>query len=98
MVNSSRQSSCSQPCLACAPKNRDLSVVRIEGDDALARRLFAQGLWPGTRVRLVTKALGGDPLLFHLQGFRLALRREEALRVVAQWAPDDAERPGGAAG
>ena len=75
-----------------------MSVVRVDGDDALARRLSAQGLWPGTRVRLVTKALGGDPLLFHVQGFRLALRHEEALRVVAQWAPDGAGGRAGVAG
>jgi len=38
-------------------------------------------------VQLLTTALGGDPLLFRVQGYRLALRRDEAAGVLAEWAP-----------
>lgn len=51
------------------------------GGDALAARLDDQGLWPGVEVERVRHAIGGDPILFVLHGYRLALRREEALRV-----------------
>lgn len=51
------------------------------GGDALARRLDDQGLWPGVEVERVRHALGGDPILFVLHGYRLALRRDEAVRV-----------------
>lgn len=56
-------------------------VVGVDGDDALAQRLDAAGLWPGVRVQKIGKAPFGDPLLFRLHGYRLALRRAEAARV-----------------
>jgi ferrous iron transport protein A len=56
-------------------------VLAVDGDDALARRLGDLGLWPGTEVEVLTRAPFGDPILFRLRGYRLALRREEARRV-----------------
>lgn len=56
-------------------------VDRVEGGDALAQRLTDQGLWPGVEVRRIAHAIGGDPILFALQGYRLALRVDEAARV-----------------
>ena len=59
-----------------------LRVVGIAGDDLLAQRLRASGLWDGTEIELLGKATFGDPLLFKLHGFRLALRGNEAERVL----------------
>ncbi|MBX3461737.1 MAG: ferrous iron transport protein A [Planctomycetes bacterium] len=56
-------------------------VLGVDGDDPLARRLQAAGVWPGAAIELLTRAPFGDPLLFRLHGYRLALRRSEALRV-----------------
>ena len=58
-----------------------LEVREVAGDDALAHRLRASGLWPGTLVETLGRAPFGDPLLFRLHGFRLALRRNEAARI-----------------
>ena len=63
------------------------SVVRIEGDDAIARRLNDLGFWPGTLVELVRKAPFGDPLELALRGYRLALRKREAARIVVEVDP-----------
>lgn len=58
------------------------AIVReVLGGDALARRLVDHGLWPGIEVLRVRHALGGDPILFVLHGYRLALRADEARRV-----------------
>jgi ferrous iron transport protein A len=71
------------PCgLATAPLGRLLRVCRVVGDDALAQRLRASGLWDGSLVEMVCRAPFGGPLLFKLHGFRLALRRNEAERVL----------------
>ena len=67
--------------LAAASVGQVLEVREVVGDDALADRLRASGLWRGTLVELIGKAPFGDPLLFKLHGFRLALRRNEAARV-----------------
>lgn len=57
------------------------TVLAVHGDDELAHRLVSAGLWPGTRVVRLTAAPFGDPLLFLVHGYRLALRRSEAARV-----------------
>lgn len=69
-------------CLLQAARGRQVAVVEVIGDDALAHRLTACGLWPGARVEWIGRAPFGDPLLFRLHGYRLALRRSEAERVM----------------
>ncbi|MFM1873616.1 MAG: hypothetical protein RL398_3038 [Planctomycetota bacterium] len=56
-------------------------VTHVDGDDELARRLAAVGFWPGARVERITSAPFGDPILFFVHGYRVALRRSEAERV-----------------
>ncbi|MFO0745684.1 MAG: FeoA family protein [Myxococcota bacterium] len=67
------------------------AVVRVDGDDAVTRRLVDLGFWPGTEVSLVRKAPLGDPGEYALRGYRLALRRGEARRVIVLRAAS--ERP-----
>ena len=71
-------------CLLDAARDRPVTVVQVIGDDALAHRLGACGLWPGARVECIGRAPFGDPLLFRLHGYRLALRRSEAERVLVR--------------
>ncbi|MCA8943419.1 MAG: ferrous iron transport protein A [Planctomycetes bacterium] len=59
-------------------------VVRVDGSDALAGRLHAHGIWPGTTISVVRRAPMGGPMQLSLQGFRLALRLGEAKRVVCR--------------
>lgn len=68
--------------LAQARLGQRLRIVGVAGDDQLAQRLRASGLWDGTEIELLGKAPFGDPLLFKLHGFRLALRGNEAARVL----------------
>ena len=77
---------CAKPCLACVPARRRVRVTAVEGDDRLAQRLVDQGLWQGAEVELLTTAPFGDPLLFAVHGFKLALRRDEAARVLVDAA------------
>ena len=58
------------------------TVLGVHGDDALARRLVDLGFWPGTEVEVVHSAPFRGPLLCRLHGYRLALRRDEAARVI----------------
>lgn len=67
--------------LAALARGAEAVVAVVDGDDELGRRLCAVGFWPGVRVRCLHRAFGGDPLLFRLHGYRLALRRAEADRV-----------------
>lgn len=57
------------------------TVLAVTGADLLAQRLQDHGLWPGAHVRVLRCAPFGDPMLCLLHGMRLALRKEEAIRV-----------------
>jgi len=68
------------PLTAAVPGHRYV-VATVRGDDALAERLRASGVWAGAPIERLAAAPFGGPLLFRLHGYRLALRRSEAGRV-----------------
>jgi ferrous iron transport protein A len=63
------------------PLGRPGVVSSVDGDDAVKVRLLEMGLVPGTAVRVVKRAPGGDPLQLQLRGYHLSLRVSEASRV-----------------
>lgn len=56
-------------------------VVGMDGDGPLMQRLMAMGLLEGSVVRLIRKALGGDPIEVQVMDYALSLRLSEARRV-----------------
>ena len=56
-------------------------ITRMDGNGPLAQRLMAMGLLEGSMVRLVRKALGGDPIEVEVMNYALSLRRAEAQQV-----------------
>jgi len=68
--------------LCTAPLQRALTITRIDGDGPLSRRLLALGFQPGTAIMVLRRAPLGDPLLIALPWSRVALRRDEAARVL----------------
>ena len=58
-----------------------VKVVAVDGEDPVSERLRSAGLWPGVVVERLATASFGGPMLFRVQGYRLALRRSEAARV-----------------
>jgi ferrous iron transport protein A len=56
-------------------------VRRLAMERPVARRLMELGLLPGTTVEVVRVAPLGDPLELRLRGYRLSIRRSEAIRV-----------------
>lgn len=56
-------------------------VIAIDGDNPLAQRLMTLGLLEGTTVRMIRRALGGDPLEVDVMGYALSLRRAEAKQI-----------------
>jgi ferrous iron transport protein A len=71
------------PCrLSELPAGRSGHVVRVSGSPELRRRLLEMGLCNGVRVAVVRHAPLGDPIEFHLRGYNLSLRHEQARHVV----------------
>ena len=56
-------------------------VTRVHGDSLIALRLQELGLTPGTTITLQRTAPLGDPVLLHLRGYTLALRKAQAMLI-----------------
>ena len=56
-------------------------VHRVGISGPVGARLAEMGLVPGATVRVVRLAPLGDPVAIQVQGFELALRKRDAVRV-----------------
>ena len=56
-------------------------VRRVIGVGDVSRRLLEMGVTPGVEMCCLGAAPLGDPLEFELRGYRLSLRRSEALQI-----------------
>jgi ferrous iron transport protein A len=69
------------PSLADLPFGQVATIVSIDCDRRMSRRLMEMGLLPGTPVRVVRVAPLGDPLELRVRGYSLSLRRAEAAKI-----------------
>ena len=58
-----------------------LDRAGVTGEDGPSQRLRDLGFWPGVEIEVILRAPFGDPTVYRLQGYRIALRRDEAARV-----------------
>ena len=58
------------------------TVIKIELDGKIRRRLIEMGLTPGTRVTLTKRAPLGDPIEIRLRGYELTLRGNDAAKIL----------------
>ena len=58
--------------------------VRVENivDSLLKERLMTMGLIPGTTVKVLRSAPLGDPMAIGIRSYNLAMRREDADKIV----------------
>ncbi len=56
-------------------------IKSIDGESALRRRLLDMGLTPKTRIQVIKTAPMGDPIILHLRGYELTLRKEDAKNI-----------------
>jgi len=68
--------------LADLSPNQAGRIRGIVGTDGLAQRLAEMGFTLGQVVRVVRFAPLGDPMQIRIRGFNMALRRNEARRIV----------------
>jgi Fe2+ transport system protein FeoA len=57
-------------------------IEKLEGRPEIMLHLVELGLSPGERVTLLEAAPWGGPLEIELMGYRLAIRRSEAKRIL----------------
>ncbi len=54
------------------------TVIKVNGEKKIRRRLFDMGITNGTEIILRKKAPLGDPIEVTLRGYELTLRNSEA--------------------
>jgi len=54
------------------------TVVGVDGEPGLRRRLMEMGLCRGTRVQIVRRSPFGDPIELCVRGYHLSLRNDQA--------------------
>lgn len=60
------------------------SVVKINGEGRIRRRLFDMGITPNCQIFVRKKAPLGDPIEINIRGYELTLRKSEADLIVLE--------------
>lgn len=63
------------------------TVLKVEGDRAVRRRLLDMGLVRGADVQVKRVAPLGDPIEFVVRGYSLSLRKTEAQAIQVETVP-----------
>lgn len=79
-------------CLADLRRGQKGVIVKLSAYDDMRRRLQDIGLIEGTVVECLGKSPLGDPTAFLIRGAVIALRREEAGRVLVRLEQEDIGR------
>ena len=58
-----------------------VKVISIE-ESPLKQRLMSMGIIPNTRVEILRSAPLGDPIAIRLRAYNLALRRDDAEKIL----------------
>lgn len=62
-------------------------IVKVLGNGAFRQRLLEMGFLPGSKVRVIRYAPLEDPVEYEVKGYHVALRHEEAARVLVEKCP-----------
>lgn len=57
------------------------TIIKVNGEGRVRRRLFDMGITPHTQITMRKKAPFGDPIEVTLRGYELTLRKAEAACV-----------------
>lgn len=75
--------------LAELPLGQTGRVRQLITSDLARRRLLDLGLIPETKVEALRQSPSGDPTAYQIRGAVIALRSEEAFRILVEPSTDD---------
>lgn len=70
--------------LADVPLSTSCIIKEILGDGIDKRRLFDLGFFEGSKVAPLYESPGGGTMAYFVKGTVIALRKEEALRIITE--------------
>ncbi len=59
-----------------------VTVLRLDGQGAVRRRIMDMGITKGTKIQVKKLAPLGDPMELSLRGYALSLRKDDARMVI----------------
>lgn len=59
-----------------------VTVLKLQGEGVLKRRIMDMGITKGTTLRVQKVAPLGDPIEVKVRGFELSLRKDEAANIL----------------
>ncbi len=60
------------------------TVVSIEKNGAIKKRIMDMGITPGVKIKVIKEAPLGDPIEVNIRGYELSLRKNEAKQIQIQ--------------
>jgi ferrous iron transport protein A len=70
--------------LNCLPIGRKARVKLLTSDGMTRRRMLDLGLINDTVIEALQKSPSGDPVAYHIRGAVIALRSEEASKILVE--------------
>jgi ferrous iron transport protein A len=70
--------------LSILPLGRKAKVKELASDGIVRRRMLDLGLISDTEVEALQKSPSGDPTAYHIRGAVIALRSEEASKILVE--------------
>ena len=58
------------------------TVVEINADNTLRRRIIDMGITLGTKIQIVKSAPLGDPMQIRVRGYEMIIRKSEMAKIV----------------
>lgn len=65
-----------------------LKVLAIRLNKRKKRRISDLGILPGTEIKVLQKSPAGDPVAYFVRGTVIALRNEDAVKIIVETIPD----------
>lgn len=66
------------------PLGQTVTVVQLDGEGALKRRIMDMGITKGTQLFVKKVAPLGDPIEITVRGYELSLRKADAEKIIVE--------------
>jgi len=70
--------------LKSTPLGETVTVLKLDGEGAVKRRIMDMGITKGVRIFVKKVAPLGDPIEITVRGYELSLRKDDAEKIIVE--------------
>ena len=70
--------------LKSTPLGETVTVMKLDGEGAVKRRIMDMGITKGVRILVKKVAPLGDPIEITVRGYELSLRKDDAEKIIVE--------------